>query len=75
MSKINKIATAEFKKSARVVSDYVNDMIFEQPRDGLMKQTFISMEKMPTGLVKVTTTERKFGIKGDYYDTSKIEVL
>jgi len=56
MSKINKIATAEFKKSARVVSDYVNDMIFEQPRDGLMKQTFISMEKMPTGLVKVTTT-------------------
>ena len=24
----------EFKKSARIVSDYENDLIFEQPRDG-----------------------------------------
>ena len=32
--------TATFTNSARVVSDYQNDMIFEQPRKNLIQQEF-----------------------------------
>ena len=33
--------SATFTKGARVVSDYKNDMVFEQPRDGLVQQEFV----------------------------------
>jgi len=65
---------AEYKKSARVISDYENDMIFEQPRDGLILQEFVSYENVETG-VKRTVIERKFTSNGDYSDTTAISIL
>ena len=50
--------TATFTKGARVVSDYKHDMIFEQPRDGLVQQEFIHMKMYPG--MKRTTVTRKF---------------
>jgi len=65
---------AEYKKSARVISDYENDMIFEQPRDGLILQEFVSYENVENG-VKRTVIERKFTSNGDYSDTTAISIL
>lgn len=58
----------------RVISEYKNDIIFEQPREGLLKQEFKSYEKLSTGGVKVTTTYRTFK-NNDYFDTSTTEIL
>ena len=51
-----KTPSATYKKSARIVSDYENDMIFEQPREGLLKQEFISYEVQDNGNIKIITT-------------------
>lgn len=66
--------TATFKKSARIVSDYENDMIFEQPRDGLLKQEFKSIEQDTDGNIRVVTITRTY-TSGDYQDVSKVEIL
>jgi len=66
---------ATFTKSARIISDYKNDLVFEQPRDGLMEQKLISMENMPSGMVKRTTTTRLFTSNGDYQDVESITIL
>ena len=47
---------AEFKKSARVISDYTNDMIFEQPREGLIAQEFTTFENIDNGVKKTVIT-------------------
>ena len=65
---------AEYKKSARVISDYENDMIFEQPRNGLIQQEFVSYENVENG-VKRTVIARKFSSNGDYSDTTSISIL
>jgi hypothetical protein len=75
MQKAIPINRAEFNKSARIVSDYTNDMIFEQPRPGLMKQTFISYEQREDGKTKITTIHRKYSPSGDYSDHSSTEIL
>ena len=70
--------TATFTKSARVVSDYQNDMIFEQPRKNLIQQEFISYEVALAGNVnamKKTTTTRKYDKFGGYTDQSTVEIL
>tara|TARA_B100001939_G_C16600468_1_gene470771 strand:- start:2 stop:241 length:240 start_codon:yes stop_codon:yes gene_type:complete len=66
--------TATFKKGARVVSDYTNDMIFEQPREGLIQQEFVSYEQVEAGL-KRTTITRKFASNGQYDDVEAITIL
>ena len=66
---------ATYTKSARIISDYKNDLVFEQPRDGLMEQKLISMENMPSGMVKRTTTTRLFTSNGDYQDVESITIL
>tara|TARA_B100000927_G_C16417040_1_gene449734 strand:+ start:787 stop:1023 length:237 start_codon:yes stop_codon:yes gene_type:complete len=61
---------AEYNRSAkgtRVLSQYENDLIFEQPRDNLLQQEFKSYEYTNHG-VKVTTIVRKFTKDGDYHD-------
>jgi len=70
----DKKTIGEFSKSARIVSDYANDLIFEQPRENLLKQEFISYEYSPHGLKK-TTIYRKFSKDGDYNDTSSVEII
>lgn len=55
------------KTGTRVISDYRNDLIFEQPRDNLLQQEFKSYEYTTHG-VKVTTIVRKFTKDGDYHD-------
>ena len=65
---------AEYKESARVISDYKNDMIFEQPRNGLVQQEFVSYENVEQGL-KRTVIVRKFSSNGDYSDTTAISIL
>ena len=69
-----KTIKAEYKKSARVISDYENDLIFEQPRDGLISQTLTTYENIATG-VKKTVTTRLFTINGDYNDQNTISIL
>jgi hypothetical protein len=64
----------EYNKKARIVSDYENDLIFEQYREGLLKQEFISYEETPAG-VKITRINRKYQKNGNYSDTSSIEIL
>jgi hypothetical protein len=64
-----------FTKSARIISDYKNDLVFEQPRLGLMEQKLISMENMPSGMVKRITTTRSFTTNGDYQDVEQITIL
>ena len=64
----------EFSKSARIISDYANDLIFEQPRENLLKQEFVSYEYTPHG-IKRTTINRKFTKDGNYNDTSSVEIL
>ncbi|MDB4335397.1 hypothetical protein OAA05_01015 [bacterium] len=70
----DKKTIGEFSKSARIVSDYANDLIFEQPRENLLKQEFISYEYSQHGLKK-TTIYRKFSKDGDYNDTSSVEII
>jgi hypothetical protein len=65
---------AQFNKSARVISDYANDLYFEQPRDGLIKQELITYENLSHG-VKRTTVERIFTTNGDYNDHTTISIL
>ena len=55
------------KTGTRVISDYRNDLIFEQQRDNLLQQEFKSYEYTQHG-VKVTTIVRKFTKDGDYHD-------
>jgi len=74
----SKSTRAEFSKSARVVSDYENDMIFEQPRENLIQQEFISYELTMAGdtvKLKKSTKVRKYHKNGDYSDTESVEVL
>ena len=66
--------TATFTKGARVVSDYKNDMIFEQPREGLVQQEFVSYENVDIG-TKRTTITRKFTKNGGYDDVESITIL
>jgi hypothetical protein len=74
----NKIqSVAEYNKSStgtRVVSDYKNDMIFEQPRDNLLQQEFTSFEYTDKG-IKRSTTVRKYKKNGDYNDITSIEFI
>ena len=64
-----------FTKSARIVSDYKNDMIFEQPRKGLIAQELVSYENMDNGNVKKTVTRRAFTSIGGYDDTESVTIL
>lgn len=66
--------SATFTKGARVVSDYKHDMIFEQPRDGLVQQEFVSYEHCEAGM-KRTTVTRKFTTNGGYDDVEAITIL
>ncbi len=64
-----------FTKSARIISDYKNDLVFEQPRSGLMEQKLISLENLPSGMVKRITTTRSFTTNGEYNDVETITIL
>ena len=64
-----------FTKSARIVSDYKNDLVFEQPRTGLIEQRLITLENLPSGMVKRTTTTRSFTSNGQYNDVEAITIL
>ena len=64
-----------FTKSARIVSDYKNDLVFEQPRTGLIEQRLITIENLPSGMVKRTTTTRSFATNGEYNDVEAITIL
>ena len=66
--------SATFSRKARVVSDYGPDMIFEQPRENLFMQEFISYEQSEHGC-KRTTIKRKFDKRGGYNDTTTTEIL
>ena len=70
----DKKTKGEFSKSARIISDYANDLIFEQPRENLLKQEFVSYEYTLHG-IKRTTINRKFTKDGNYNDTSSVEIL
>ena len=70
----DKKTKGEFSKSARIISDYANDLIFEQPRENLLKQEFVSYEYTTHGL-KRTTINRKFTKDGSYNDTSTVEII
>lgn len=65
---------AQFNKSARVISDYQNDLFFEQPRDGLIKQELVTYENVDYG-VKRTVIERVFTTTYDYNDHTTISIL
>jgi len=52
--KQEKTISGTFTKSARVISDYANDLIFEQPRENLLKQEFVSYDNTEHGLKKTT---------------------
>ena len=64
-----------FTKSARIVSDYKNDMIFEQPRQGLIRQEMTTYENMDNGSIKKTVTTRAFTSIGGYDDTESVTIL
>ena len=73
-----KVTKATFNKSARVISDYTNDMIFEQPRENLIQQEFVTYEVVDAGGVnslKRTTITRKFYKNGSYNDSSHVVIL
>ena len=65
---------ATFTQGARVVSEYKNDMIFEQPREGLVQQEFVTYENVPAGM-KRTTITRKFTTNGSCDDVEAITIL
>jgi len=72
----DKTPSATYKKSARILSDYENDMIFEQPREGLLKQEFTSYEVDQNGNIKIIKTQRKYHPVGSGYDdVSTAEIL
>lgn len=76
MSSFKKL-NAEVKTSSkgnRVISDYTNDLIFEQPRENLLQQEFVSYEYVEHGL-KITTVTRKFTKSGDYNDVQAIQII
>ena len=74
MSRIKPIAEYDKTRSGtRVLSDYINDL-FEQPRDNLLQQEFISYEYTPNG-VKVTKTTRKFKKNNDYFDSTSVSFI
>ena len=76
MSSFKKL-NAEVKTSSkgnRVISDYTNDLIFEQPRENLLQQEFVSYEYVEHGL-KITTVTRKFTKNGDYNDVQAIQII
>lgn len=64
-----------FTKSARIVSDYKNDMIFEQPRQGLIRQEMTTYENMDNGSIKKIVTTRAFTSIGGYDDTESVTIL
>ena len=66
--------TATHTKGARVVSEYKNDMIFEQPRKGLVQQEFVSYENVEAGM-KRTTTTRRYTVNGGYDDVETVTIL
>lgn len=73
-----KVTKATFTKSARVISNYENDMIFEQPRDNLIRQEFISYEVISAGGVNClrrTITTRTYEKAGGYNDTTSVIIL
>ena len=72
--KQEKTISGTFTKSARVISDYANDMIFEQPREGLIAQEFTTYENIDNG-VKKTVITRTFATTGEYNDVSAISIL
>ncbi len=75
MSRIKPIAEYDKSRSGtRVLSDYKNDLIFEQPRDNLLQQEFVTYEYTPNG-VKVTKTVRKFKKNNDYFDSSTVSFI
>jgi len=67
---------AEYKKDkpARIISDYKNDLIFEQPRENLLQQEFTTYEYSNVGMRKIVIT-RKFKPNGDYFDTENVEII
>tara|TARA_R110001592_G_scaffold32779_1_gene114470 strand:+ start:467 stop:700 length:234 start_codon:yes stop_codon:yes gene_type:complete len=72
-----KTLKAEVKTSSkgnRVISDYTNDLIFEQPRENLLQQEFVSYEYVEHG-VKITTITRKFQKSGDYQDCTTVQII
>ena len=57
---------------------YKNDMIFEQPRENLIQQEFISYEVAQAGeanVLKRITITRKYDKFGGYTDQSSSEIL
>tara|TARA_B100001964_G_C13645034_1_gene342228 strand:+ start:253 stop:474 length:222 start_codon:yes stop_codon:yes gene_type:complete len=70
----DKKLSATFQKSARVVSDYAPDMIFEQPRENLFLQEFVTYEQHEHGCKRITI-KRKFDKSGGYQDTTSSEIL
>jgi hypothetical protein len=53
-------------------------MIFEQPRENLIQQEFVSYEVIDAGgvnCIKKTTTTRKFNKLGGYEDSSTSQIL
>ena len=75
MSRIKPIAEYDKTRSGtRVLSDYKNDLIYEQPRDNLLQQEFITYEYTPNG-VNVTKTTRKFKKNNDYFDSTSVSFI
>lgn len=64
-----------FTKSARIVSDYKNDMIFEQPRKGLIRQELVTYENTDSGNIRKIVTTRTFTSIGGYDDTESVTIL
>jgi hypothetical protein len=64
-----------FTKSARIVSDYKNDMIFEQPRKGLIRQELVTYENTDNGSIRKIVTTRAFTSIGGYDDTESVTIL
>ena len=64
-----------FTKCARIVSDYKNDMIFEQPRKGLIRQELVTYENTDNGSIRKIVTTRAFTSIGGYDDTESVTIL
>ena len=61
-------------KSARVILDYENDLIFEQSEKTYYSKSSISYEWFLHGIRRTTVT-RKFRKNGDYSDLPVVEIL
>jgi hypothetical protein len=69
---------AEYSKSAkgtRVLSQYENDLIFEQPRDNLLQQEFVSYEYTQHGIKKTVITRKFKKSSTDYFDTTTVSII